>query len=159
MSPSDSRLRSETSIRDLSVADYRQLAEFRYRIREFLHFSEEAARSKGVETRQHQLLLAIKGLPEGFRPTVTTLSQRLCLHHNSTVELIDRLVERGAVQRSHSSEDRREVLVELTPHGEELLRQLSILSLEELRVSAPALSKALRNVVQHWGEDRGRSRE
>jgi DNA-binding MarR family transcriptional regulator len=132
------------------------LAEFRHRIRAFLHFSEEAARSNGVEPQQYQLLLAIEGLPDGLRPTVRTLSQRLCLRHNSTVELANRLVERGAIERRHSLEDRREVLLQLTPRGGELLRQLSILSLEELQVSAPALSEALQNVVQHWSEDHGR---
>ena len=134
---------------DVSVAGYRQLAEFRCRIREFLHFSEEAARSKGIKPQQHQLLLAIKGLPEGIRPTVNILSQRLCLRHHSTVELVDRLVEHGAVRRRHSDQDRREVLVELTPHGEDLLRQLSVLHWEELRSSGPALSEALWAAVHH----------
>jgi DNA-binding MarR family transcriptional regulator len=143
MVPSDHDVRSEAPHRDVSAAGYRQLAEFRYRIRQFLHFSEEAARAKGIEPHHHQLLLAIKGLPEGVRPTVTALSQRLCLRHHSTVELIDRLVEHGAVRRRHSEQDRREVLVELTPRGEQLLHQLSVLHWEELRVAGPALSEAL----------------
>jgi DNA-binding MarR family transcriptional regulator len=134
---------------DVSTAGYRQLAEFRYRIRQFLRFSEEAARSKGIEPQQHQLLLAIKGLPEGMRPTVTALSERLCLRHHSTVELVDRLMERGAVTRRQSDLDHREVLVELTPHGEDLLHQLSILHWDELRISGPALSEALWAVVHH----------
>jgi DNA-binding MarR family transcriptional regulator len=142
-------VRSEIHCKDVSVAGYRQLAEFRYRIRQFLHFSEEAARSQAIEPQQHQLLLAIKGLPEGTRPTVTALSQRLCLRHHSTVELVDRLVEHGAVKRRPSDHDRREVLVELTPHGEGLLHRLSVLHREELRVSGPALSEALQVVVHH----------
>src|SRR5579863_7665469 len=105
---------------ELAAADFRRLAEFRYRIRQFLHLTEEAARAHGIEPQQHQLLLAIKGLPEGTRPTVSALSQRLCLRHHSTVELVDRLVEHGGVARRHSEQDRREVLIELTPHGEEL---------------------------------------
>jgi DNA-binding MarR family transcriptional regulator/CBS domain-containing protein len=111
----------ERRCREVSAAGYRQLAEFRYRIRQFLHLSEEAARSKGIEPQQHQVLLAIKGLPGGSRPTVRTLSERLCLRHHSTVELIDRLVEQRAIARRHSVQDRREMLIELTPHGEELL--------------------------------------
>ena len=112
---------------EVSTQAFQQLAEFRYRIRRFLHFSEEAARAIGIEPQQHQLLLVLRGLPEGLRPTVTAISSRLCLRHHSTVELINRLVERGAVIRRHSEQDRREVLVELTPHGEHLLRQLSVL--------------------------------
>lgn len=144
----------EPSQQNLSLADYQKLAEFRYRIRQFLHFSEEAARLNGIEPQQHQLLLTIKGLPEGTRPTVTAVSSRLCLRHHSTVELINRLVERGAVIRRHSEQDRREVLVELTPHGEHLLRTLSVLHLEELQNSGPALSEALQAVVHNTTEDR-----
>jgi DNA-binding MarR family transcriptional regulator len=143
--------------RGISAAGYRQLAEFRYRIRQFLHLSEEAARSKGIEPQQHQVLLAIRGLPVGSRPTVGALSERLCLRHNSTVELIDRLVEQGAVARRHSVQDRREVLIELTPHGEELLHQLSVVLWQELRVSGPALSESLLTVLAH-SAGRGRSR-
>jgi DNA-binding MarR family transcriptional regulator len=145
---------TEATQQNLSLADYRKLSEFRYRIRQFLHFSEEAARLNGIEPQQHQVLLAIKGLPEGTRPTVTAISSRLWLRHHSTVELINRLVERGAVKRRQSEEDRREVLVELTPHGEQLLRTLSVLHWEELQNFGPALSEALRAVLQHVTEDR-----
>ena len=100
----------------------------------------------GVEPQQHQLLLAIKGLPADTRPTVRAISSRLCLRHNSTVELIDRLTERGALVRRHSEQDRREVLVELTPHGEELLKRLSVAHWEELQTAGPALREALQAV-------------
>jgi DNA-binding MarR family transcriptional regulator len=138
----------------IPIADFQRLAEFRYRIRQFLHFSEEAARQTGIEPQQHQLMLAIKGLPPDLRPTITVLASRLCLRHHSTVELIDRLVERGAAVRRASEQDRREVLVELTSHGEELLRQLSILHWQELQTSGPALSDALHAVVHQNGPNR-----
>ena len=141
---------------DLSEHGYRQLAEFRYRIRQFLHFSEEAARANGIEPQQHQLLLAIKGLPENIRPTVTAISARLCLRHHSTVELINRLVDRGAVVRRHSEQDRREVFVELTSHGEQLLRKLSVLHWEELQNAAPTLSESLQAIVSSEPADRRR---
>jgi DNA-binding MarR family transcriptional regulator len=158
MVPSDQFVYPRARRREISVAGYRQLAEFRFRIRQFLHLSEEAARSKGIEPQQHQLLLAVKGLPEGSRPTVRTLSERLCLRHHSTVELIDRLVEHRAVVRRHSDQDRREVLITLTPHGEELLHQLSVLLWQELRVSGPALSESLLALLAHSME-RGRSHD
>ena len=75
----------------------------------------------------------LRGCRRETRPTVKALSQRLCLRHHSTVELIDRLVEQGAVTRRQSDVDHREVLIELTPHGEELLRRLSILHWQELK--------------------------
>jgi len=55
---------------DLTADDYSALAEFRFQIRRFLHFSEEAARANGINPQHHQLLLAIKGLPENVQPTV-----------------------------------------------------------------------------------------
>lgn len=134
---------------ELSPDAFRQLADFRYRIRQFLHFSEEASRAHGLEPQQHQLLLAIKGLPEGARPTVRTLAERLCLRHHSTVELINRLAERGAIMRCPSSGDRREVLVSLTALGEELLSKLSVLHWDELRVAGPVLAHAIQGLADH----------
>jgi DNA-binding MarR family transcriptional regulator len=145
-----------TTARDDVVSEigFRQLAEFRHRIREFLHFSEEAARSRGIEPQQHQLLLALKGLPRGTRPTVSALARQLCLRHHSTVELVDRLVDQGALTRRQCDQDHREVLIELTPRGEALLRRLSVLHWNELRVSGPALSESLRSVVTRAGQAR-----
>lgn len=143
--------------KEVSVAGYRQLAEFRYRIRKFLHFSEEIARSKGIEPQQHQLLLAIKGLPRGAKPNLRTLSERLCLRHHSTVELVDRLEKHGAVMRRRGQPDHREVLVELTARGEELLHELSALIRQELRVTGPALSRSLQAALAHSVRE-GRSR-
>jgi len=139
---------------NVSEAGFRQLAAFRHHIREFLHFSEEAARSHGIEPQQHQLLLALKGLPKGTRPTITALSRQLCLRHHTTVELVDRLVDHGALKRRHGEQDHREVLVELTPHGEMLLHRLAVLHREELRVSGPALCESLQAVMRHGGQDR-----
>jgi DNA-binding MarR family transcriptional regulator len=142
--------------REPSAAEYRRLAEFRYRLRQFLHFSEEAARSNGIEPQQHQLLLAIKGLPEEARPTVTTLSERLCIRHHSTVELIDRLEKQGLVARRHGDEDRREVLVVLTPHGEKLLERLTASIRQELRTAGIALSDSLLHLLASLGKSRRR---
>jgi DNA-binding MarR family transcriptional regulator len=139
----------EGSAPEFPVSAYRQLAEFRFAIRRFLHFSEQAAREHGFEPQQHQLLLAVKGLPEGIRPTITALSARLCLKHHSTVELIDRMVERGVVARRASEEDKREALIELTRAGEQALKKLSILHWQELQKQEPALSEALQAIVNH----------
>ena len=135
--------------------EYRQIAEFRYRLRQFLHFSEEAARARGIEPQQHQLLLAVKGLPTGTRPTITAVSSRLCLRHHSTVELVNRLVGRGVIARRHSDDDAREVLLELTPHGEQILRELHALHWQELQTSGPSLVESLRAIVEQATEHSG----
>ncbi len=128
---------------DLTLAEYRAIAEFRHRIRLFLHFSEEQARSTGLEPQQHQLLLAIKGLPEGEKPTISEISLRLQLRHHSTVELVNRLAAKGLVKRSRSGADNREVLIELTRSGAALLRRLALAHREELQTAGTELSKAL----------------
>jgi len=127
--------------------DYRALAEFRYQIRRFLHFSEMAARAAGTEPKQHQLLLALKGLPPNVRPTVRNLAERMQLKHHSAVELIDRLEYSGLVARHRAEEDRREVLVVLLPKGERLLRALSLHHQNELQNSGPKLAQTLQRLI------------
>jgi len=126
----------------ITPGDYRALAEFRHRIRLFLGFSEQAARAAGLEPRQHQLLLSLKGLPDGMPPTIGALADRLQVEHHSAVEMVDRLEDRGLVKRARDGEDRRRVLVSVTSDGERLLRQLSTLHHDELRKAIPALVKA-----------------
>jgi DNA-binding MarR family transcriptional regulator len=130
-------------MRDLSLVGYRALSEFRHQIRLFLHFSEEAARKHGLEPQQHQLLLAIKGLPPGKQPTIGEIANRLQIRHHSAVELAGRLEERGAIVREPGAQDRREVCLRLTPSGERLLRGLSIEHRYELSTRGPALRDAL----------------
>jgi DNA-binding MarR family transcriptional regulator len=135
-------------MRDLSLAGYRALAEFRYQIRRFLHFSEEQVRNLGLEPQQHQLLLTIKGLPAGTRATIGELAARLQLKHHSVGELVDRLEGRRYVVRSASQRDRRQVIVRLTPAGSNILRKLSLAHHEELEEAGPALAQALRSLMK-----------
>jgi DNA-binding MarR family transcriptional regulator len=141
--------------KDISIEEYQALAEFRYQIRRFLHFSEQAARAAGIEPQQHQLLLALKGLPEGRQATIGELAERMQLQHHSTVELVNRLVERGFVRRYRDEEDQRRVLVSITSRGEEILRELSVAHRAELRSSGPDLAKALNALL---ARENGRER-
>jgi DNA-binding MarR family transcriptional regulator len=130
------------------ATDYIQaLGEFRYQIRRFLNFSEQAARAAGLEPQQHQALLAVKGLSGGEPATVGALAERLQIRHHSAVELVDRLEARRLVQRSRNSADRREVLVRLTDQGERLLRELSSSHRAELRSAAPSFLRSLRAAI------------
>jgi len=127
--------------------DYRALADFRYEIRRFLSFSEQAARDSGIEPQQHQALLAIKGLPPGRRATVGVLSERLQIQHHSAVELSVRLEAKGLIRRARSRRDRREVLLSLTRRGEQLLRELTLPHRAELRSAGPTLLRALDSAI------------
>jgi DNA-binding MarR family transcriptional regulator len=133
--------------RSLTSADYESLAALRYQIRRFVRFSEQASRVAGVEPRQHQLMLALKGLPEKVRPRIGELAERLQIRHHSAVELVNRLASVGYVRRHRVGEDRREVWLSLTPKGEKMLRELSLHHREELRLHGPSLIKALRRAI------------
>lgn len=134
--------------KSLSDADYQALAELRYRLRLFLAFSEEQARSVGLEPRQHQLLLTVRGLPADARPTIGTLAERLALKHHTVVELVDRLERLDLVQRDSDSDDRRIVLVTITARGRATLDRLTLAHRGELAKSAPALVEALQTIVR-----------
>jgi DNA-binding MarR family transcriptional regulator len=131
----------------LNLSDYQALAEFRYQIRKFLHFSERAVQDAGLERGQYQLMLAIKGMPEGVRPRIRELANRMQIQHHSAVELVNRLEGGGYVRRERAVEDRREVLLALTPKGERVLGELALHHHEELRSAGPSLVAALRRVM------------
>lgn len=121
----------------ITKAEYEALAALRYALRLFLGFSENAARESGLTPQQHQALLAIKGFPGRDRITVGELADRLRLRHHSAVGLTNRLVAAKLVARIKSSQDRRQVYLVLTRHGEELLEELSAIHKTELsRVGA-----------------------
>ena len=133
----------------ITELDYVSLAEFRYQIRRFLHFSEQAARTAGIEPHQHQLLLALKGLARSEEPpTIGILAERLQIQHHSAVELVQRLEDRRLISRSRSPADRRQVLIQLTPHGEAELEKLTVCHLAELRTNGPALVAALEGLIR-----------
>jgi DNA-binding MarR family transcriptional regulator len=134
---------------DFSQNQYRDLAEFRRQIRKFLHFSEATAREHGIEPQQHQLLLAVHGLPDGVKPTIGEIASRLFIQHHSTVELVNRLEATGAITRVPGVEDKREVLIRLTQAGRGILRRLAMDHRTELEGSGPELARALQSVLRH----------
>lgn len=129
------------------MADYQALAEFRYQIRKFLHFSDRAVEAAGLERGQYQLMLSIKGMSPDLRPRIRDLAHMLQIQHHSAVELINRLEAGGYVSRERSVEDRREVLLALTPKGEKVLAELALHHHEQLQDAAPRLVAALRRVT------------
>jgi len=141
----------------VTVSDLRALAAFRYELRGFLAFSEQAARAAGIEPQQHQLLLAVGGLPAGQRPNIRTLAERLCVQHHTAVALVDKLEERALVRRERSTEDKREVLVRLSPSGAELLQELSRQHRGQLASVGPEMLAALAAILDGRGWTSGKS--
>jgi DNA-binding MarR family transcriptional regulator len=131
--------------RKATESDYRALAEFRHHIDGYLNFSDQAAKDAGIEPRQYQLLLVIRGLPTDIEPTVGALAQHLRSRHHSTVELINRAEANDFVRRLRVGP---RVLVRLTSKGERVLTRAVEQRLEELRVAGPVLVKALRQLIK-----------
>jgi len=114
----------------LSDQDFERLLTFRCGLRRFLHWSEDQARAVGLTGAQHQLLLAIRG--NGSLPSVGDIADRLLLRHHSAVELIDRAVRAGLINRTADADDQRVVRLQLTEVGETKLTALAGDHLEEL---------------------------
>ncbi len=131
-----------------SKTEYEILAEFRYTLRRFLRFSESAANQVGLTPQQHQALLAIKGFPGREKVTVGELAERLQIRHHSAVGLADRLEAENLIKRSPGTDDRRQVYVSLTPHGDEIIEKLSALHHEELLRLTPQLRSLLARIGQ-----------
>lgn len=123
-----------------------ELAEFRYHLRTFLSFSESASDSCGIAAQQYQLMQVIGAAPEGRQASISYIADRMILRHNSTVELVDRAERAGLVERKHDEHDLRRSLVQLTPHGWTILRQLVALHLDELQRQGEVMMRSLRKV-------------
>jgi DNA-binding MarR family transcriptional regulator len=133
----------DPEIAPLSQEQYAALAEFRYRLRRFLAFSEAAAARAGIPPQQHQALLALAGHVGRAPPTIGLLAEQLLIAPHSAAELVARMVEGGLLTKERSTEDRRRSELALTSRAEALLRTLTAAHLEEVRGLAPALASAL----------------
>jgi len=139
---------------ELSLAHYRGLAEFRYQIRRFVSFSERAARAAGLEPPQHQLMLAIFGLPPSKRANVATLAERMCIELDACQALADGLLNRGLLRWAANPTDRREKLLALTDHGQQLLRNLTILHRNQVLSVGPTFVQALGAILSSFEEEK-----
>lgn len=131
---------------DLTAEQIRALSDFRYSVRRFQQFSDSAARSAGLEPRQHQMMLAVKA-SEDEAMTIGEIADRLLIRHHSAVELVRRTEQRALVARTRGERDRRQVFVRLTPLGEEALIALSASHHRELQSAAPDLIRSLQRII------------
>jgi DNA-binding MarR family transcriptional regulator len=125
------------------------LAEFRYELRRFLRFSENAALNEGLHPQQHQLLLQVGGAPEGTVVTIAYAADRLGLRHNSVVELVDRSEREGLLVRIADDGDKRRAILRTTRKGINVLARLAGVHALELNELAPQLVLALEHIAQH----------
>jgi DNA-binding MarR family transcriptional regulator len=126
--------------RGLAKADFEQLSEFRYQMRRFERFSEQAAQSEGITPLQYLVLLHVKGYPGREWATIGELAERLQAKHHGIVALVSRCEALGLVKRKPSENDRRQVEVHLQKAGETVLSRLAELHRAELRSLEGAFS-------------------
>jgi DNA-binding MarR family transcriptional regulator len=131
------RERASKPPKPLTDGDYAALADFRYELRCFQFFSEQAARKAGISPQQHQALLSIRGAPGGTQ-TVGDLAKRLLIRPHSASGLARRLEEQGLLQRAEAP-DRRVATLRLTEKAEDLLALLARAHLAELKRMRPLL--------------------
>ena len=129
--------------------DFERLLEFRVALRRFQRWSEDQAQAEGITHVQHQLLVAIKGHPGDLPPTIGELAGYLLLRPHSTVELVDRAVAAGLVERARDPHDGRVVRVGLTEAGDRILQQLTPAHLARLNELAIVLDDL---VTQYGGQ-------
>ena len=125
--------RSSSPAPAMTKEEFEALAQFRYELRRFLRFSEQATHVQGVTPLHYLLLLQIKGYPGRDWATITELAERLQAKHHGVVSLVTRCEEAGLVRRSTSAEDRRRVEVRLTAKGTKLVERLAVLHRSELQ--------------------------
>lgn len=144
---------------DLQDAEYKAIGDFRRALREFLAFSDAAAREHDLTSQQHQALLAIRSHSGPEPMSIGELADCLLIRNHSAIELVGRLVDRDLVARAVSHEDRRKVLLTLRPGGLEALRQISLLNRGEYSRTTDFLSEILRRVraLAAEGKNHGRS--
>jgi DNA-binding MarR family transcriptional regulator len=131
----------------LSRADFRKQADFRYWIRRFLRASEDHARAAGLGASQFLLLLAVKGTPDGKPPNISSIAERMLIETHSVVELVDRCVQSGMLERFRDGLDQRKVFVRLTELGNEVVEKIATQNREELMDAIPALMEFLKSLV------------
>ena len=117
----------------LSKSEFEALSEFRFQLRRFERFSEDAVQAFGVTPLQYLLLLHVKGFPGRSHATVGELAERLQAKPHGVVALLTRMEERGLVERRPSLVDRRQVEVHLTAEGERVLKHLAEIHRTELQ--------------------------
>ena len=130
----------------LEIPRLRELAEFRFQLRQFLSFSEISSERHGIQAQQYQLLQVIAAAAPGQPASVSYLADRMVLRHNSTVELVDRAERAGLVRRHTDERDLRRSIIKLTPTGEQLLRMLVAEHVQELERLGERIVHSLRAV-------------
>jgi DNA-binding MarR family transcriptional regulator len=124
--------------------DVMAAAELRASLRRFLRSSEQSARRAGLTPQRYQLLLMIRGAPDGSqRATISELTRRLQMAQSTVTELVQRAQEIGLVEREPSTIGARVAKLRVTAEGERRLTR----ALTELAPERRGLQDAIAHLT------------
>ena len=87
------------------------------------HAMERSLSSFGLSNEQYNVLRILRGAGESGLPTLE-ISNRMLSRSPNITRLLDKLIAKKLARRSRPKEDRRVVIVSLTPQGLKLLAHL-----------------------------------
>lgn len=131
----------------LSDQVYEGLAGFRLAMRRFLAFSEAALAEAGVTSAQYQALLVVRSSP-GWQVRLRDLAEHMLMQHNGAVQLVDRMCSAGLTERIPAEDDKRSVMISMTPKGRDVLESLARVHVDGMLENEPLLAESLSRLRQ-----------
>jgi DNA-binding MarR family transcriptional regulator len=113
------------TVKPLDKAGLERQSQFRYEIRRFMRFGEEACRAVGVTAVQYHLMLHTQAFDGREWASIGELAERLQTAPHGVVALVTRCEEAGLVRRQASQQDGRMVEVHLTAKGRKIVARLA----------------------------------
>lgn len=129
-------------VQPLDKAGLERQSQFRYELRRFLRFGEEASRAAGVTAVQYHLMLHTQAFPGRDWASVGELAERLQTAPHGVVALVSRCEEAGLVRRQDNAADGRLVEVHLTARGRKLIGVLAAQHQAQLGALAAVIEAA-----------------
>ena len=99
-------------------------------------------------TVRHHPIHQLHGAVVANLQAIGYLAERLQVRHHSAVELVNRMVTHGMVQRQTGEHDRRLVTVAMSETGERILKDLAAEHIAEIQQTGPRLVAALQQVIE-----------
>ena len=137
----DGRMDSR-KVQPLDKPGLERQSQFRYELRRFLRFGEDAARDAGVTAVQYHLMLHTQGFSGRDWASIGELAERLQTAPHGVVALVSRCEEAGLVRRQGNAQDGRLVEVHLTAKGRRLVGVLAAQHQQQLGSLAAVIEAA-----------------
>ena len=131
----------------LDKAGLERQSQFRYELRKFLRFGEEASRDAGVTAVQYHLMLHTQAFPERDWASIGELAERLQTQQHGVVALVTRCEELGLVRRQPNADDGRLVEVHLTAKGRKIIGVLAAQHQAQLGALAAVIAAARASIA------------